>query len=206
MSIRVSRFRVLLLAGAAGALGSARAAEAPPLKWPVPAGWRSETIPFPLGFAPEVPYRGTEEVRFAPGFFQPNSDTFWTYAFTWWLEGEPDTSRKGLEGNLTRYFSGLCQAVGGKKYAFSPDHFRAKLVPAAGPARHGAHEAQAFSGTIETYDPFATGAALTLNVEAQVWDCEQGKHRVVLILASPKTRESAAWKELIERRDALACP
>ncbi len=187
-------------------LGSARAAEAPPFKWPAPTGWRSETIPFPLGFAPEVPYRGLEEVRFAPGFFQPKSDTFWTYAFAWWLEGEPDTSRKGLESNLTRYFSGLCTAVGGKKYAFAPDHFRVRLEPATEPAKHGGHEARAFRGTIETYDPFATGASITLNVEAQVWDCTPARHRAVLILASPKPRGDAVWKELAARREQLECP
>src|SRR5262245_24178101 len=37
--------------------------------WPVPAGWKHETIPFPLGFAPGLPFHGVEELRFAPGFF-----------------------------------------------------------------------------------------------------------------------------------------
>src|SRR5688500_2734436 len=51
-----------------------------PFAWPVPAGWRTETIPFPLGFAPTLPYTGIEELRFAPGMFKAGSDDFWTYA------------------------------------------------------------------------------------------------------------------------------
>ena len=41
---------------------------APPV-WAVPVGWKAETIPFPLGFAPGLAYRGVEELRFPPGFF-----------------------------------------------------------------------------------------------------------------------------------------
>src|SRR6187402_1986296 len=61
----------------------------PAFAWPTPAGWRSETIPFPLDFAPSLPYRGTEELRFAPGFFEPTSETYFTYSFVWLVEGEP---------------------------------------------------------------------------------------------------------------------
>lgn len=46
--------------------------------WPVRDGWKGETIPFPLGFAPDLPYRGVEELRCPPGFFEPNSSHFWS--------------------------------------------------------------------------------------------------------------------------------
>jgi hypothetical protein len=32
-----------------------------------PKGWRFERIDFPLPFAPDLPHRGFEELRFAPG-------------------------------------------------------------------------------------------------------------------------------------------
>src|SRR4051812_19484084 len=84
-------------------------AETPAFRWPVPKGWAEETIPFPLGFAPEVPFHGTEEVRFSPRMFDPKAPGYWTYTFVWWLEGEPDVGAPALKAHLRRYFSGLCQ-------------------------------------------------------------------------------------------------
>src|SRR5262249_653024 len=45
-------------------------APAAKLEWPLPEGWRSETIPFPLDFARDLPLEGVEELRFAPGMFK----------------------------------------------------------------------------------------------------------------------------------------
>jgi hypothetical protein len=41
-----------------------------PFYMPVPDGWRTETIPFPLDFAPELKYEGVEELRFSPWMFE----------------------------------------------------------------------------------------------------------------------------------------
>src|SRR5688500_6206534 len=58
-----------------------------PFAWSVSPGWRTETIPFPLPFAPELPHRGLVELRFSPGMFKADSEELWTYSFVWWLEG-----------------------------------------------------------------------------------------------------------------------
>lgn len=186
------------------ALGAAARAEAPAFRWAVPPGWRQETIPFPLGFAPELKYRGIEEIRFSPDFFDPGADSYWTYALAWWLEGEPKLDRAALEADLPRYFAGLCKAVGGQKYRFDPARFRAKLEPTAKRKVRG-HSAQALQGTVDTYDPFATGKPLTLNLEILTWDCPASGHRVALIAASPKPRSAEVWKALAERQAAFSC-
>jgi hypothetical protein len=63
----------------------AKAPETPPapavrsaggFDWPVPEGWKRETIPFPLDFAPGLSFRGVEELRFAPGFFDPAASSY----------------------------------------------------------------------------------------------------------------------------------
>ena len=46
-----------------------------PFSMPTPEGWRTETIPFPLEFAPELEYEGLEELRFAPGMFDAAAAT-----------------------------------------------------------------------------------------------------------------------------------
>jgi len=78
--------------------------------WPMPEGWQHETIPFPLEFAPDLPYRGVEELRFAPGIFKPDQAGYWSYAFVWWLDGKPALGAAELNASLERYFAGRASA------------------------------------------------------------------------------------------------
>src|SRR5690349_9032408 len=67
---------------------------APASSWDVPAGWRSELIPFPLAFAPDLAHHGVEEARFPPGVFDVFSTNYWAYAFAWRIDdpGPPDAT------------------------------------------------------------------------------------------------------------------
>ena len=153
-------------------------------QWPLPAGWRKETIPFPLGFAPALKYRGVEELRFMPGIFDPKAPDFWSYSFAWWLEGSPAPDTKSLQADLTRYFAGLCQAVGGTKFRFDPQRFSATLraVPRS-PA--GSDPSTRFEGTIDLYDAFVTGKPIRLAVKIRTLPRAEAKRRVILFTARP---------------------
>ena len=61
-------------------------------------------MPFPLDFAPELPYRGLEELRFAPKFFNPDAPAYWSYAFAWWLEKTAPIDEIALREALTPVF------------------------------------------------------------------------------------------------------
>ncbi|MDB4961931.1 MAG: hypothetical protein JWP01_1930 [Myxococcales bacterium] len=84
---------------------------APPTPWPVPDGWKHELIAFPLGFAPSLAHDGVEEIRFAPGFFQPAAPGYWSYAFVWRLDNVPAFDASTVAAELTTYFRGLVDAV-----------------------------------------------------------------------------------------------
>src|SRR3954468_9210935 len=59
--------------------GDEAPARAPAFEWPKPeGGWKTETIPFPLDFAPTIPLQGVEELRFAPGMFKPEAPGYWS--------------------------------------------------------------------------------------------------------------------------------
>jgi hypothetical protein len=119
--------------GDAGPDASGEGAKAPRVPpdtsaWPLPAGWRAETIPFPLDFAPELTYQGEEQIRFMPRFFDPAAPTYFSYDFAWILDAKaPPLDSAALAAGLTTYFRGLCDAVGGKKYAFDPARFKGPL-------------------------------------------------------------------------------
>ena len=82
-----------------------------PFHLPTPDGWRTETIPFPLAFAPDLPYVGLEELRFAPGMFEQGSEEFWSYAFVWWVGPDEPHDLETMAGYLEDYFRGLARAV-----------------------------------------------------------------------------------------------
>ena len=186
-------------------LGSAGRADTPGFQWPVPKGWAKETIPFPLGFAPEVPYKGTEEIRFSPGMFEPKAPGYWTYAFVWWLEGDSDVGAQALSAQMTRYFSGLCRAVGGAKFKFDPARYQVQLTPAKGQVVADGHGVTRLTGTADLYDAFATGKELRLNLEVHTWDCPQSHRRVVRILASPQALTGEETKALRDCAAAFHC-
>lgn len=199
---------LILSAARAGAAGPSSDAAQPRalasddgFSWPVPAGWRKETIPFPLEFAPDLPHKGVEELRFGPGFSHPKAPDFWSYDFVWRLDDDSAVDEKSLADELTRYFRGLNMAVGGKKYGFDAARFKAAV--SAVPAPEGAPAA--FRGRVESYDAFATGKPIVLNVEARRELCPDGRRRFVSFAISPQAPDAAIWKDLREESAAFRC-
>lgn len=165
----------------------------------MPSGWQHETIPFPLGFAPSLPYRGTEELRFAPGFFQSDSSTFWSYAFAWSLENPPLLDASTLSPVLREYFSGLALAVGQDKFPMDPARFRAELESTIEGGR------AILAGRVQSYDAFVTGEPIDLNVEVRLRDCPQAGRPILTFLFSPRPFGDAVWEELRACEADLRC-
>ncbi|MFN0243542.1 MAG: hypothetical protein ACKVWV_11675 [Planctomycetota bacterium] len=167
--------------------------------WPVPVGWAQETIPFPLDFAPELPYRGLEELRFAPGFFTTSADTYWSYAFVWWIEDPPSFEPSSISAALREYFRGLALAVGKDKFSMDPERFQVELAPKSEGGR------EVLVGQVHSYDPFVTGEPIVLNVEVSRRSCPRAAHTAILFLLSPKSMDDAVWTELRACGSALHC-
>jgi hypothetical protein len=115
--MRSSTSRLLGPLGLLGLLAvQALAACGPPAPWPLPPAWRAESFPFPLEFAPTLSHKGVEELRFAPGMFDPNTMGYFTYAFAWRLDEASQLTPAQLGDELTAYFRGLMVAVDGDKH------------------------------------------------------------------------------------------
>jgi hypothetical protein len=182
----------LIAALAAGAPPAAQ--PRPPFVWAVPKGWRTETIPFPLDFAPALKHRGLEELRFSPGMFKPGAPDFWSYGFIWWLEGEAAPSAAVLGRELALYFRGLSEAVGKGKYSFDASRFKARLRA----------DGDSMTGQIDTYDAFKTGRPLTLNVRLRSQRC--GRDTALLVALSPADPKASTWNDLNELTATFRCP
>ena len=131
---------------------------APQVIWPALEGWRTETIPFPLDFAPTLPYTGFEELRFAPGFGKPDQPQFFTYGFLWVIPAVIELKRDQLERDLKVYFDGLMKSVAESK-KFDGAFINTKVIVTVAPP---GPDMIAFNATVETYDSFFTRKPVTL--------------------------------------------
>ena len=82
-----------------------------PYKVPTPKGWGKETIQLPPGFAKGMTWKGTEELRFAPGMFKADAKDFLSYSLLFWLPDDQKIDAKTMEKELLEYYRGLAKAV-----------------------------------------------------------------------------------------------
>jgi hypothetical protein len=134
-----------------------------------------------------------------PGFSSPTAPDFWSYDFVWWLDEAPRFDAASLAAALTTYFQGLATAVGGSKYHFDPARYHVVLtaVPRGEPPR--------LTGQVFTYDPFATGLPITLNVEAELRSCPGSKQVAIVVALSPKDSTDSVWNALRTTAGSLVC-
>jgi len=92
-----------------------------------------------------------------------------------------------------------------KKYPIDPSRFAASIHAVPGVLTKSGHEVRALAGTVDSYDAFATGAPIVLNLEVWVWDCPVAGKRAALVLASPKPVTAPTWDSLRKRRDEFVC-
>jgi hypothetical protein len=170
---------------------------------PTPDGWRTETIPFPLGFAPELEYEGVEELRFAPGMFKAGSEDFWTYAFVWWISDGSSLDPVGLAKDLEFYFAGLTRAVAPER-GFDASGATHEVQLAT--SDDGGHDSEIdLIGGATIFDPFATGETISLNIRVQQILCPGEGGLAVVFELSPQPYDHTVWSTLIGIRAGFRC-
>jgi hypothetical protein len=170
-----------------------------PFHMPLLEGWSSETLPFPLQFAPQIDHEGLEELRFSPGMFDPEAEDFFSYAFVWWLPPDTLFSAEALARDLELYFAGLAESVAesrGLERPGSPHRVEMRTV---------SREPVEFVGLVETFDAFASEAPVYLMLRGRVVRCTAESHTAVLFELSPQPESHEVWRRLGEIRDGFRC-
>ena len=178
------------------------AAAAPDLL-PAPDNWRRETFDFPLAFAPSIGLEGTEHVRFAPGWGNFAGERAFSYVFLWDVKevAGPALTVNGLEFALRVYFDGLMQtAAAARKVELRAEATLADLHP----MREVAGWSEAHAGTIHTWNAFAKGEPLPLEVEVTRRACPGGRAQVFFAMSRAK-RSHPVWAELRNVRQGVSC-
>jgi hypothetical protein len=172
------------------------AAPAEPPAWALPEGWRAETIPFPLGFAPSLPYRGVEELRFPAEFFTVGHEDYFAYAFVWHIAAPGPAGAGALERDLVAYFEGLARAVGGEG--------RADIAAFETRAVLSGDLSRGVSGTVDAFDAFKAQAPVRLHLKVWSVPCATPERVALVFVAAPGA--GAAWQRAEALGRAFGCP
>jgi len=158
-----------------------------------PKGWDIERFLIPIEFAPQIPYKGVEDIRFAPGWGNAKSDEYWSYAFLWYLDGSPETTAEIVANNLKAYYTGL---VGRN---IEPRKIPAdKLVPvktAIKKVEPDKGDLKTFRGTVYMLD-YMEQKPIILNCIVHLKSCPGKNKAFIFNEISPKPYSDTIWQSL----------
>ncbi|MFB6456431.1 hypothetical protein ACE38W_14255 [Chitinophaga sp. Hz27] len=164
----------------------------------VPKGWNKELMSFPPDFATSIPGKGVEDITFAPGWADSKSEEYWSYTYTWLLNGKLSPDENELKNSLTMYYDGLV------KRNISPRNIPANIVFPTKVTLKKDKNGQTYTGTINMLDYMAQ-RPMVLNVVVVRKDGCVPEKTVLVIKVSPKPQEHAVWKKMNEMEGTMEC-
>lgn len=160
-----------------------------PYELPVPKGWTIERFLIPISFAPQIPYKGVEDIRFTPGWGKATSDEYWSYAFLWYLDGDIKMNAATLNNNLKAYYTGLVKSNGRVLLRITP------VVTSFKETTKDKGDLQTYVGTIQMTDYMAQ-APITLNCKAHLKSCPGESKTFIFYELSPQPLAHKIWQSL----------
>jgi hypothetical protein len=165
--------------------------------------WKGERIALPPEFAPKMKLKGIEEIRFAPGMFKPDSDSFFSYAFVFEVSQDQKLTRDVIHQETLVYYRGLAGSIlkrKGKEVDVGKFTFKLEQAKAAkdSPATVNAESVTQYVGKLDWIEPFATAKPQVLHFELQSWSDPKTKKNYLFVSTSPKAigEKEAIWTEL----------
>ena len=172
---------------------AASSQEANPQLLPEPASWAFERFPLPPGFAPGIPYKGVEELRFSPGMFNKDSSNYFSYAFVAELDNVTIISQNDTRKYLLQYFKGLCASVAKDRKLIIDT---ARITVTIAKKKRILADETIYDAVLNIFGVFADGASVTLNGEIKVLMNHAAKKTYLIFIASPREKSAAIWKTL----------
>lgn len=160
---------------------------------PLPTGWTKEVFPIPVSFAPEINYKGHEEIRFAPGWGDSSKHDYWTYAFLWCLDADPGLNDSIVSNNLKNYYNGLVRS-NSRQFHIPNSKLNTTQVTVK-KVQPGKDELQAYQGSISMID-YMRGTPQVLNAWLHVKYCSAVNKFMVFHGISPQPLTDSIWNNL----------
>lgn len=165
----------------------------PPYHLSIPKDWGVEKFTIPISFAPEIHYKGVEDIRFAPGWAKKESEEYWTYSFLWYLDGKIEINKSLLEDHLKVYYDGLLRVN-----SDSATLANEKPTPTKTSFRKIAadkDDLETYQGSIEKKD-FISRNSITLNCKIHLKYCNEDNKTAIYFELSPKPFAHNNWVNL----------
>jgi hypothetical protein len=170
---------------------------------PEPASWQLEQFPLPPGFAPALPYKGLEELRFSPDMFNKGATNYFTYVFAARLDNTVAISASDIKNYLLIYFKGLCSKTAADRKLAPVD--TAAISVAIVPKKTTAGQ-PVYSITLHVFGVFADGAPVSLNMEAKVFADAPHQRVYLLFIVSPQPTTAPIWQDLYKVQETFVLP
>ncbi|HEY2727878.1 MAG TPA: hypothetical protein VGI61_11930 [Parafilimonas sp.] len=167
-----------------------------------PANWQFERFTLPPQFAPNIPYKGAEELRFSPGMFIKDSANYFTYAFVADLDNINSISQDDIKNYLLNYFKGLCSNTA-KQRNLSIDTSK---ITVDIEKEKSIKDNIFYNTTLNIFGVFADGAPVTLNMEIKVIDDKAASKIYLVFIASPLDKSDKVWTELHSIQNNFTTP
>lgn len=159
--------------------------------FPQPPKWGAEKLAFPIDFAPNISFSGTEELRFAPGWSNSKSDEYWAYAFLWYVKGKAQLNKDTLNNYLTQYYNGLYLS-NLKDKTHAPSNFSRVDIKSIHPLLN---DQETYEGKITTLD-FLTKKPITFNARIHVRNYPQVDRSAILFEVAPQAFSQPVWVKM----------
>jgi hypothetical protein len=167
-----------------------------------PANWQFERFALPPEFAPNIPYKGVEELRFSPGMFVKDSSNYFTYAFVVELDNINSISQDDIKNYLLDYFKGLCGNTA-KQRNLSID--TSKITVSVDKDESTAKDVH-LNATLGIFGVFADGAPVRLNMEIKVMNDKANSKIYLVFIASPLNKTDKVWVTLHSIQNNFTIP
>ena len=175
-----------------------------PYTYKAPQNWQPETIPFPMDFVPELPYKGFEDLRFAPGWGKTNSEEKWLYTFLWWLDGNYSFTEKTLVRDLETYFTGLTRDKGVADKQDMSHWTPAKAQVQKAVTAKG--DIGTYTATVNIFDTEVTMKPALLYIKIHVKNISDKNRSIVLFEIAANPFSAAVWGQADKINDNLNEP
>jgi hypothetical protein len=167
-------------------------AQAQKYQYKAPQGWATEKIPFPFPFAPAIPYKGFEELRFAPGWADSTGNQRWAYTLLWIIEGNQSFSESTLKRDLESYYSGLSKQAMVEAKLDTIQWFQSqpqvkKIATATG-------DKATYSATVHFFDAHVLKKPSMLYGKIHVKNCPDPAWTYVIVEMAEVPTTSEVWK------------
>jgi hypothetical protein len=168
-----------------------------------PANWQFEQFPLAPSFAPTIPYKGLEELRFSPNMFTKDAVGYFTYAFAARLDNTKSVAQADIKNYLLVYFKGLCSSTARDRKLKPVD---TSAISVSIERKKTAAGETIYNVILHAFGVFADGAPVTLNMEVKVLNDLPHQSVYLLFIVCPQPKTDALWQELYKIQKEFVVP